>query len=196
MRAAPISMLVLLASALAACSGSDDERSVPLPSGSASGAGVGSGATPAGTRAVANTWAQMKVLHQQFCTEIGAPPDCGYTPTVLPAAEDLFLRFSDLDVSCDAPTVQFTGCESHWYVRMYVPVSAQQVGTYDLGTSAVHAGFDETFAGDGCASVMGRLAVGTVELTTIEAARVDFVLDADPPYAANPSGTYSALRCP
>jgi hypothetical protein len=47
-----------------------------------------------------------------------------------PADEDLFLHFSDLDVSCGAPTVVFIGCESHWHVRLYVSVSAQQVGTY------------------------------------------------------------------
>jgi hypothetical protein len=200
MQVATMSIIVLLASALAACSGSDDERSVPLPSGSASGsasgAGVGSGGTPAGTRAVANTWAQMKVLDEAFCTQVGAPPDCGYTPPVPPADEDLFLHFSDLDVSCDAPNAHFVGCESHWYVRLYVPVSAQQVGTYDLGASAVFAGFQETFAGDECEVHIGGLPVGTVELTSIEADRVDFVLDADPPSAADPSGTYTALRCP
>ena len=200
MHSALVSTMVLLASALAACSGSEDERTVPLPSasgsGAASGASAGSGSTPTGAPAVANTWAQMKVLEEAWCKELGDPPGCVYTPPVPPADEDLFLRFTDLDLACDDPTVQFAGCESHWYVQMYVPVSAQQVGTHELGTSAIGAGFQETFAGDECDSYIGHLPVGTLELTAIEADRVDFVLEVDPPFAADPSGTYSALCCP
>ena len=189
--------LSLLASALLACSGSDGDKTVPLPSGSGAGAGSSSGSTPDGTNAVANTWGQMEVLNEAFCVELHAPPDCAVTPGS-EAADDneLVLRFADSGpAACDQATVELVGCEAHWYVVIILPVSAQHVGVHDLASPEIHARIDETLAGEGCASNFGRLAEGTVEITAIDDSRVDFVLDVDRP-GNDPSGTYSAARCP
>ena len=147
---------------------------------------------------MANTWGQMEVLDAAFCVELHAPPDCAVTPGGAAADDDdLVLRFADSGpAACNDAVVALVGCEPHWYVEIILPVSAQHVGVHDLSSAEVKGSINETLGGEDCTGSLGHLGGGTVEVTAIDDTRVDFVLDVEQPTANDPSGTYSAARCP
>ncbi|WP_129353975.1 hypothetical protein [Sorangium cellulosum] len=140
-------------------------------------------------------WAQQEV-------QSGSTGGGGTAPELDP--DDLFLRISDVGVTCDSPTTHLT-CGGHWKVNFIVPTAYQQVGVYDInapGGIGVTGNFFETGepytpgSEDDCAQGGGTLWQGTLEILAINDAEVRFRLDVGSFGDADPSGEYTAPRCP
>jgi hypothetical protein len=176
------------------------------PTGGNPTGGNPTGGNPTGgntsAAALANTRAEMDVLWEQYWedhpSDTGSTGSGGNDDDLDP--NDLFLRISDVGVTCSSPTVELP-CGSHWKATLVLPPALQQVGVYDLGSPEVmqYSSMSETGPVDGgpedCWWGGGTFAGGTLEITAIDATHVDFVLNALAPNS-NPSGTYSAQRCP
>ncbi|MEJ7729564.1 MAG: hypothetical protein WKG00_10135 [Polyangiaceae bacterium] len=165
-----------------------------------SGNSTGGNPDPVTGTAVALTRAQLDVLWDEYWDENGGSSgsttgSSGGTPL---DPNDLVLHFSDLGVSCGSPTVDL-GC-GHWHAYLVLPPALQQVGVYDLADPAImqFSVISDTFPDDGtgrCGGGSGPVEPGTLEITAISDTQVDFVVTASVPFS-DPSGTYSAPRCP
>jgi hypothetical protein len=172
------------------------------PTGGNPTGGNPTGGNPPVVAALANTRAEMDVLWEQYWEDhpsnSGSTGGGGDDDDLDP--NDLFLRIADVGVTCSSPTVEL-GCGSHWQATLVLPPALQQVGVYDLGSPEMiqYSSMSETGPVDGgpddCWWGGGTFAGGTLEITAIDATHVDFVLNALAPNS-NPSGTYSAQRCP
>ncbi|WP_437808783.1 hypothetical protein [Sorangium sp. So ce1078] len=176
--------------------------------GSAGHAGDGGsdgGVDPGNTLpAVALTRAQMDVLWDEYWA---AQDDSGSSvSTGAGGAEldpnDLFLRVSDLGVSCDSPTVHLS-CGGHWQLTLVVPSAYQQVGAYSLDDPMIsrYGSMSETGERrsprlDDCWWGGGSIDQGTLEILAIDASEVRFRVTFDSFADADPSGEYTAPRCP
>lgn len=163
----------------------------------------GSGGSSSGSLAVAMTRAQLDVLWEEYWADNGEP---GTSVAASGGGDldpnDLFLHVSDLGASCDSPTVELT-CGGHWLLGIAIPPALQQVGTYDLeGELSLYSHRTETGPpssddpGD-CPWGGGSVGPGTVTILAIDADEVTFQLETEPVlWAEDPSGSYSAPRCP
>jgi hypothetical protein len=178
--------------------GSDDA----VQMGGAGGAGVRPEPASA-TPAVAMTRARLDQLWEEYWqnqepsgSTTSSGGDLGLDPN------DLFLRVSDLGASCRSPTTELT-CGGHWQVSLVLPVGYQRVGLYDLADPAItqYSSMSETgepyspAPGD-CSWGGGSLIGGTLEILSIDQAEVRFRLVIDTFWDSDPSGEYTAPRCP
>lgn len=165
------------------------------------GGSIGTGA-PALT-AVALTRAQDDAgWDNYFATHGGGP---GYpSGSGGPDPNDLFLHLSNLGVSCDLAVVDLT-CGGHYDMTIMVPPAFQQVGTFTIEDPTVdqwswmmNTGEGSGVPGDGCDSSGGSIVGGgTVEILSIDATAVHFRVDLEAKiWATDPSGEYTAARCP
>jgi len=171
------------------------------PGNTTGGNPTGGNPTPIAGPAVAHTRAQIDVLWEEYWEQHGGggftSGSSGGTPL---DPNDLLLRASDVGVSCGSPTVELD-CGSHWQVTLVLPPALQQVGLYDLSSDALvqYSSMSETGPDEGsdeCWGGGGSIGAGTLEITAIDATQVDFVLTVDDAFDSDPSGTYSAPRCP
>lgn len=181
------------------------------PSGggdSAGHAGCGGsdgGAVPGETLpAVALTRAQMDVLWDEYWAsqeDVGTSSSVGGGGVELDPS-DLFLRASDLGVSCGAPITRLT-CGGHWEMRIVLPSAYQQVGVYDLEDPGLmyYSGMSITGephapGSDECGGGGGSIGPGTLEILSIDEAEVRFRVTLDGLWGVDSSGEYTAPRCP
>ena len=166
------------------------------------GAGGAGAAGPQVSDAVAMTRAQTDVLWQEYW-EMNDPSGStvssgggGLDPN------DLFIELSNLGASCGSPFVELP-CGGNWSVTIVVPPAIQQIGIYELNGPELlaYSSMSETGApnsptpGD-CSWGGGSLGAGTLEILSINPTEVQFQLVVDSFGQANPSGLYTALRCP
>ncbi|XYH97732.1 hypothetical protein ACMHYB_59930 [Sorangium sp. So ce1128] len=181
------------------------------PSGegrSAEHAGFGGsdgGADPGGTLpAVALTRAQLDVLWDEYWESQGDVGTSGSTGGG--AAEldpnDLFLRASDLGVSCGSPHTHLT-CGGHWQLSIALPSAYQHVGVYDLDdpeltrySSMSETGQPNSSRPDECSGGGGSIGPGTLEILAIDETEVRFRVTMGSFWESDPSGEYTAPRCP
>ena len=170
--------------------------------GTGGGSGDGGGTGGAAQIAVAMTRAQSDVLWAEYWETHGG--DVGSTTSSGGDGldpNDLFLRVSDLGVSCGSPTTELD-CGGHWSVTLIVPPALQQIGTYDLEDPALVQYSTMTETGQAgapgeCPWGGGSLGTGTVEILALDASEVRFRLTMNEgPWESNPSGEYTAPRCP
>jgi hypothetical protein len=196
-----LSILCVAPLALAACT-----AQVVLPGGEGgSGGSSGSGTTdPVGSASVAMTRAQSDAAWAAYWASHGGEPGSssasgggGLDPN------DLFLRVSDLGVSCGSPTTDLP-CGGHWDMTLVLPSGSQKVGVYNLEDPALEqysvlsetGAPNSTVAGD-CPAGGGSLGSGTVEIVFIDETQVKFQLTVTNPLSdSDPSGMYTAARCP
>ncbi|WP_437732459.1 hypothetical protein [Sorangium sp. So ce1335] len=154
--------------------------------------------------AVALTRAQMDVLWDEYWAnqdDIGTGSTGGGATELDP--NDLFLRASDLGVSCGSPTTKLT-CGGHWSLSIVLPSAYQQVGVYDLEDPALvqysmmsETGEPYSPRPDDCPWGGGSFGPGTLEILAIDEAEVRFRVTLDSSiWDADPSGEYTAPRCP
>ncbi|WP_437980673.1 hypothetical protein [Sorangium sp. So ce117] len=189
-------------------SGSNDPANPPVESGSIDTAGSGSSGGDAepgdALPAVALTRAQMEVLWDRYWESQGdvggSSGSGGGGPALDP--NDLFLRASDLGVSCGSPTTHLT-CGGHWALSIVLPSAYQQVGVYDLEDPALvsYSHMSETGEPyspqpDDCPWGGGSFGPGTLEILSIDEAEVRFRLSVGSLWETDPSGEYTAPRCP
>lgn len=207
--------LLLASLLLAACSnvvigGSGETSSVGgnTDMGGTGGSGVG-GSTSTGPAAptlpaVALTRAQLDVLWDQYWSThdpSGSSGSTGGGPALDP--NDLFLRVSDQGVSCGSPTTDLP-CGGHYALSIGVPSSLQQVGVYDLQSPELsqysymeESGTLQSNDPNDCGWGGGSLFDGTLEILSIDATEVHFrVTTTGGIWDTNPSGDYTAPRCP
>ena len=193
--------LLLASLLLAACSNvviTDDDSG---ESSSVSGVGGSTSTGPAAPTlpAVALTRAQDDVLWEQWESTYNPSGSSGGTgggPALDP--NDLFLRVSDQGVSCGSPRTELS-CGGHWELSLVLPTALQQVGVYDLQdsflweTNAVRSSHPNDCSWDG-----GRAPKSTFEILSIDATAVHFRVTATDGeiWDTNPSGDYTAPRCP
>ncbi|WP_437586700.1 hypothetical protein [Sorangium sp. So ce1000] len=152
--------------------------------------------------AVALTRAQLDVLWDQYWESQGDVGTGSGSGGAALDPNDLFLRASDLGVSCGSPTTQLS-CGGHWQVSIALPSAYQQVGVYDLEDPAlsIYSFMSETGElnspqPDDCPWGGGSFGPGTLEILAIDDAEVRFRLTMGSFWEADPSGEYTALRCP
>lgn len=162
------------------------------------GAG-GSSATPA----VAMTRAQLDVLWDAYWAENGGGTSSSSSGGAPLDPNDLFVQISDLGTSCGSPTVELS-CGGHWSVSIGIPPALQQVGVYDLQDPllSMYSSMSETAdasPGDpaDCGWGGGSMGPGTLEILSITSDAIHFQLTMEPfVFDADPSGEYTAPRCP
>jgi hypothetical protein len=193
------SILCVAPLALAACTA----QVVSGGQGGAGGAG-GSGNVEPESTSVAMTRAQSDAAWAAYWASHGGEPGSSSSSGGNPLdPSDLFLRVSDLGVSCGSPTTDLT-CGGHWDLTLVLPPGYQQVGVYDLEDPALvqysvmsETGEPNSPAPDDCPWGGGSLGGGTVEILSIDAAQVRFrVTVTSPVFESDPSGEYTAARCP
>lgn len=176
--------------------------------GSAGHAGCGGsdgGAEPVDTLpAVALTRAQMDVLWEEYWAsqdDVGTSGSTGGGDVELDP-NDLFLRASDLGVSCGSPTTKLT-CGGHWALSIVLPSAYQHVGVYDLEDPglthySMMSATGEPYSPrpDDCPWGGGTIGRGTLEILAIDEAEVRFRVTLHGLWDADPSGEYAAPRCP
>lgn len=154
--------------------------------------------------AVALTRAQNDVLWEEYWASQN--PTSGTTSSSGGGEldpNDLFLRLSDLGVSCGSPTVNLP-CGGHYELSIVLPPAFQQVGVYDLEdpqlitySSMSETGQLNSADPQDCPWGGGTLGGGTLEILSIDDAAVHFkVTLTNGIWEANPSGEYDAPRCP
>lgn len=170
-------------------------------SGGAGGAGGGD-VVPPTQQAVAMTRAQMDVLWEEYWEENPGGSSSSTTGGGGLDPNDLFLEVSSLGASCGSPFVELP-CGGHWSVSIGIPTALQQVGVYELDSSALslfsfmtETGQPYSSAPGDCAWGGGTIGSGTLEIVSINETEVQFVLALDQPWETDPSGTYTASRCP
>ncbi|MDC0678169.1 hypothetical protein [Sorangium atrum] len=190
-------------------SGSNDPAAPPVESGSIDTAGSGSSGGDAepgdALPAVALTRAQMDVLWDRYWEsqgDVGGSSGSGGGDGPALDPDDLFLRASDLGVSCGSPTTQLR-CGGHWQLSIVLPSAYQQVGVYDLEDPALisYSHMSETGEPysprpDDCPWGGGSFGPGTLEILSIDNAEVRFRLTVGSLWDTDPSGEYTAPRCP
>jgi hypothetical protein len=185
-------------------SSANDPGEPPDESGSVDPVGSGGSGGGAALTAVALTRAQMDVLWEQYWESrgdiTGSSGSGGPAPELDP--NDLFLRASDLGVSCGSPTTDLS-CGGHWQVHIVLPTAYQQVGVYDLNDSVIglYSSMSETGQPyspqpDDCPWGGGSFGPGTLEILAIDSAEVRFRLTMGSLWESDPSGEYTAPRCP
>ncbi|WP_437622347.1 hypothetical protein [Sorangium sp. So ce1151] len=171
--------------------------------GSGSGGDPGDGDPGDTLTAVALTRAQLDVLWDEYWESQG-DVQTGSTGggDVELDPNDLFLRASDLGVSCGSPTTHLT-CGGHWQLSIALPSAYQQVGVYDLEdpelirySTMSETGEPHSSLPDDCPWGGGSLGRGTLEILAINEAEVRFRVTLDSFWDADPSGEYTAPRCP
>ncbi|WP_437337894.1 hypothetical protein [Sorangium sp. So ce394] len=184
-----------------------DSNDPPGPPGTGGAGGGGGGDSGPLSAAVAMTRAQREALMQayydQIMNETGSVVStaaAGGQPDQDP--NDLMLHISDMGESCDVYPRSLP-CGEHWQLRLVLPIAYQQVGVYDLDDFALHATVFETGAPyspapDDCPMGGGTLfGSGTLEILAIDSAEVRFRVTTDAALmGGNPSGEYTAPRCP
>jgi hypothetical protein len=156
--------------------------------------------------AVANTRAQMDVLWDEYWKKQMQMSGSGVTTSTGSGEQldpdDLFLRLSDLGVSCASPTVDLS-CGGHWQMSIVLPKVAQAPGTYELSKPPLNqfSYFSETGkanspAPDDCSFGGGSVFAGTLEISSIDAKQVHFRISGAKAFDTNPDGEYTAQRCP
>ncbi len=180
-----------------------------VTNGGGSSGGNGTGGSGGGNAmlspALANTRAEMDVLWDQYWqqnggTSSGTTTSSGGQPL---DPNDLFVRISDMGVSCDSPTVELP-CGEHWSLSIGIPTAVQQPGVYDLQNSPIamysilsESGEPYSPAPGDCAMGGGTLSPGTLEIISISSQEVHVKLNMQPTgFAVDPSGEYIAPRCP
>lgn len=173
--------------------------------GHAGSGGSGGGADPGEPLpAVALTRAQLDVLWDEYWDsqgDVGTSGSTGGGDAELDPT-DLFLRASDLGVSCGSPTTQLT-CGGHWQLSIGLPSAFQHVGVYDLEDPALvrysmmsETGELNSSLPDDCPWGGGSIGRGTLEILAIDEAEVRFRVTLGSFWDADPSGEYTAPRCP
>lgn len=195
-----------LALLLIACGGTVTNGGGSGGNGSSGGnGGNGSGGNDMLFPAVANTRAELDVLWDQYWQQNGGASggttsSSGGEPL---DPNDLFVRISDVGVSCNSPTVELP-CGEHWSLTLGIPSAIQQVGVYDLQNSPVslYSSMSETgepyssTPGD-CGFGGGSLGPGSLEILSISAQEVHLKLSMQPTgFVVDPSGDYIVPRCP
>jgi hypothetical protein len=155
--------------------------------------------------AVALTRAQNDVLWDAYWASQGTS---GSTSGTSGGGEDLdpndlFLHLSDMGVSCGSPTVDLP-CGTHYEASLVLPPALQQVGVYDLENPQLVAYSIMTESGElnspdpqDCPWGGGSIGPGTLEIISIDATEVKFKLTfTGGIWDADPSGEYTAPRCP
>jgi hypothetical protein len=214
------SLLVLtLASTLAACSstvvgggssGPDDcfencdetTTSGSDPDAGQGGAGGSGGSDPGPQAAVAMTRAQSDALWEEYWENNDPSGSTSSTGGGGLDPNDLFIQLSNLGASCGSPFVELP-CGGNWSATLVLPPALQQVGVYDLSSPelVMYSSMTETGApysptpGD-CSWGGGSTGPGTLEILSITATEVQFQLEMDSLWEANPNGVYTAPRCP
>ncbi|WP_437523084.1 hypothetical protein WME79_33295 [Sorangium sp. So ce726] len=188
-------------------SGSNDPADPPGESGSIAGSGSSGGDAVPGDAlpAVALTRAQLDVLWDRYWEsqgDVGGSTGSGGGDGPALDPNDLFLHASDLGVSCGSPTTRLT-CGGHWELSLALPSAYQQVGVYDLEDPALIAysymsetGEPNSPRPDDCSGGGGSFGPGTLEILSIDEAEVRFRLTMGSPWDTDPSGEYTAPRCP
>lgn len=189
---------------LAACGGNVSIGGGSSNDGGAGGGGGSSGSgVPTTSPAVALTRAQMDVLWEQYWDDqdpSGSSSSSSGGDGLDP--NDLFLRVSDLGVSCGSPTVDLT-CGGHYHLTLVVPPALQQVGVYDLEdplltmySSMTETGDPYSPQPDDCSWGGGTVGPGTLEILSIDTNEVHFTVTLGSGFwATDPSGQYVAPRC-
>lgn len=167
--------------------------------------GSGGGGNAMLSPALANTRAEMDVLWDQYWQQNGGTSSGGTTSSGGQPLDpnDLFVRISDMGVSCDSPTVELP-CGEHWSLSIGIPTAVQQPGVYDLQNSPIatysllsESGEPYSPAPGDCAMGGGSLGAGTLEIISISSQEVHVKLNMQPTgFAVDPSGEYIAPRCP
>jgi hypothetical protein len=173
--------------------------------GSGSGVSTAVGGSGGGPQAaVAMTRAQLDVLWDEYWANqtgsTGVSTGSGGGDDLDP--NDLFVLISDLGASCQSPTTELS-CGGHWSVSLAIPPVLQQVGVYDLEDPLLqlYSYMSETgqpYSPDpqDCSFGGGSLGSGTLEILSITPDAIHIRLTADSFFDADPSGEYSASRCP
>jgi hypothetical protein len=153
--------------------------------------------------AVAMTRARLDQLWDEYWANhpSGSSANSGGGPALDP--NDLFIRLSDLGASCGSPTAELT-CGGHWQVSVALPPAYQQVGLYDLEDPSIlsysymsETGQPNSPAPDDCSWGGGSLGSGTIEIISIDQAKVRFrLILSGGIWTSDPSGEYTAARCP
>lgn len=115
---------------------------------------------------------------------------------------DLFLRLSDLGVTCSSPTTELS-CGGHYQMTLVLPPALQKVGVYDLEDPELVAYSSMSESGDlnssnpeDCPWGGGSLGQGSLEIISIDDAEVHFKVSmAGSIWSTDPSGDYVAPRC-
>ncbi|MGK3968448.1 hypothetical protein WMF38_30240 [Sorangium sp. So ce118] len=167
--------------------------------------GAGGNIDPGNTLpAVALTRAQLDVLWDEYWenqgdVESGVSTGGGEAEL---DPNDLFLRASDLGVSCGSPTTKLT-CGGHWQLSIGLPSAYQQVGVYDLQDPGLilysmmsETGEPNSSVPDDCPWGGGSIGRGTLEILAIDEVEVRFRVTVDWFWESDPSGEYTAPRCP
>jgi predicted small secreted protein len=204
-------VLTLASTLLAACGstivgggGSDEcfENCEETTTTGGGGSGGSGGSGPQTGDAVAMTRAQSDVLWEEYWENndpSGSTGTTGGGEALDP--NDLFIRLSSVGVSCGSPTVDLP-CGGNWSVSLVLPPAFQQVGVYDLTSPelVLYSHMSETGTpnsatpGD-CPWGGGSMGPGTLEIVSITATEVQFQLQVDSIWEANPNGVYTAPRC-
>ena len=187
------------------CVDNCDETSTgsdPDPGSGGSGGAGGADAGPSIHDAVAMSRAQNDVLWEEYWE--GQDTSSATTSTGGGGLDpnDLFLKLSSLGASCGSPYVELP-CGGNWSVTLVVPPALQQVGVYDLASPELsyYSSMTETGApyspepGD-CSWGGGTIGSGTLEILSISATEVHFDLVVDSFWDTDPSGEFTAARCP
>jgi hypothetical protein len=115
---------------------------------------------------------------------------------------DLFLRISDMGVTCTSPTTELS-CGGHYQLTLVLPPALQKVGVYDLEDPQLVAYSSMSETGDlnsadpnDCPWGGGSLGEGSVEITAIDDSEVRFKVSMGGSlWSSDPSGVYTAPRC-
>lgn len=183
-----------------------DPGDPPDPSGSG---GAGGGTDPGElTPAVAMTRAQRDALREEYWAQVqsetGSVTSTGTGGSVELDPNDLMIDVSDMGASCDDYSFASLPCGGHWRIWFTLPTEYQQVGVYDLSDFALQVLEFETGApysprpGD-CPMGGGSFDLpGTLEILAIDDVEVRFRLTTSNLLVtgSNPSGEYTAPRCP
>ncbi len=158
---------------------------------SSTGQGLGGSTSTASAPAMpamAITRAQLEVLLE----------DSGYGSGGSFDPDELFLKLSDIGVSCGEASVLLP-CGFHWSVSISLPPALQAVGVYDLESPQITAGKSETselhedpIDEEDCSWGGGGIS-GTLEILAIDDSSVHFRLTVSNSIVeTDPSGEYVA----
>ncbi|XXX80746.1 hypothetical protein WMF30_18485 [Sorangium sp. So ce134] len=170
------------------------------------GAGGGSNLGPL-TPAVAMTRARQQQLEKEYRDQQSSGPSVVSSSATgggqdTPDPTDLVIALSDLGESCNFDLIGMP-CGGHWHLQFALPIAYQQVGVYALKDRALKTTFWESGepnspALDDCPKGFGTFSEpGTIEVLAIDSVEVRFRVTVDDLFlGSNPSGEYTAPRCP
>ncbi|WP_437676940.1 hypothetical protein [Sorangium sp. So ce131] len=184
-----------------------DPNDPPGEGGSGGAGGGGGGDSSPLTAAVAMTRAQRDELREEYYENLASETGSAVSTSAAGGGSeldpnDLLLHISDVGESCNI-YITHLPCGGHWQLRFALPVAYQQVGVYDINDPALRgfvleAGEPYSPAPDDCGKGGGTLIQsGTLEILAIDSAEVRFRLTSEDLFlGGNPSGEYTAPRCP